>query len=82
MTQNILKLNDSKTNILYLVSPHGVKSLKIPAIQIGAFFITKHQEVIFNQSINMDEHVTSSCLALYDPVKNFHCLKTLLTQKG
>ena len=36
MTQNLLKLNDNKTNILYLASPHCVKSLKTPALQMGA----------------------------------------------
>ena len=28
MTQNLLRLNDNKTNILYLASPHCIKSLK------------------------------------------------------
>ena len=36
MTQNLLKLNENKTNILYLASPHCVKSLKTPALQMGA----------------------------------------------
>ena len=35
MTQN-LKLNYNKTNIIYLTSPHHVKSLKTPALQMGA----------------------------------------------
>jgi len=33
MTQNLLKRNDNKTNIIYLTSPHCVKSLKTPALQ-------------------------------------------------
>ena len=37
MTQ---KLNDNKTNILYLTSPHCVKSLKTPALQMGVSSIT------------------------------------------
>ena len=36
MTQNLLRLNDYKTNIIYFVSPHCVKSLKTPALQISA----------------------------------------------
>jgi len=32
---NLLRLNDNKTNILYLASPHCVKSLKTPALQMG-----------------------------------------------
>jgi len=40
MTQNLLKLNDNKTHMLYLASPHCVKSLKTPALQMGASSIT------------------------------------------
>jgi len=40
MTQNLLKLNDTKTNIIYLASPHRVKSLKTPALQMGSSSIT------------------------------------------
>jgi len=40
MTQNLLKLNDNKTNILYLASPHCVKSPNTLALQMGAPLIT------------------------------------------
>ena len=66
MTQNLLKLNDNKTNMIYLALPHCVKSLKTPALQMGASSITpnvsvKNLGVIFDQCINMHEHVTSVC---------------------
>ena len=85
MSQNHLKLNDSKTNIIYLTSPHCVKSLTTPALQMGASSITpngsvKNLGVIFNQCIKMHEHVTSVCRAAYYHLKNIHCLKALLTQ--
>ena len=87
MTQNLLKLNDNKTNILYLASPHCVKSLKTPALQMGASSITpngsvKNLGVIFDQCINMHEHVTSVCRAAYYHLKNIHCLKAFLTQES
>jgi len=55
MTQNLLKINDSKTNI---ISPHCVISLKTPTLQMGASSITpngsvKNLGVIFDQCINM-----------------------------
>jgi len=58
MTQNPLRLNDNKTNIIYLASPHCVKSLKIPALQMGAFLITPNGSLqnlgfILHQCINM-----------------------------
>ena len=40
MTQNLLGLNDTKTNIIYLALTHCVKSLMTPAIQVGASSIT------------------------------------------
>jgi len=45
MTQNLLKLNDNKTNIIYLVSPHCVKSPKTPVLQMGASSITPNGSV-------------------------------------
>ena len=65
MTKNLLKLNENKTYILYLASPHCVKSLKTPALQMGASSITPNRSVtnlgvIFNQCINMHEQVTSA----------------------
>ena len=86
MTQN-LRLNDNKTNIIYLASPYRVKSLKTPALQMGASSITpngsvKNLDVIFDQCINMYEHVTSVCRAAYYHLKNIHCLKSFLTQEA
>jgi len=40
MTQNLLRLNDNKTNVIYLASPHCVKSIKTPSLQMGASSIT------------------------------------------
>ena len=86
MTQNLLRLNDNKI-IIYLASPHCIKSLKTPALQIGASLITpygsaKNLGVIFDQCINMYEHVTSVCRAAYYHLKNIHCLKAFLTPQS
>jgi len=40
ITQNLLNLNENKTNIINLASPHCVKSLKTPAVQMDASWIT------------------------------------------
>ena len=87
MTQNLLKLNDIKTNILYLASSHCVKFLKTPALQMGTSSITpngsvKNLGVMFDQCINMHETVTSVCRAAYYHLKNIHCLKAFLTQES
>ena len=54
---------------------------------MGASSITpngsvKNLGVIFNQCINMHEHVTSVCRAAYYHLKNIHCLKAFLTQES
>jgi len=63
------------------------KSLKTPALQMGASSIThngsvKHLGIIFGQCINMYEHVTSVCRAAYYLLKNNHRLKAFLTQES
>jgi len=54
---------------------------------MGASSITpngsvKNLEVIFDQCINMHEHVTSVCRAAYYHLKNIRRLKTFLTQES
>ena len=87
MTQNLIKLNDNKTNILYLASPYCAKSLKTPSLQMGEPSITpngsvKNLGVIFYQCIKMYEHVTSVFQTAFYHFKNIHCLKAFLTQEA
>ena len=54
---------------------------------IGASSITpkgsiQNLGVIFDQCINMYQHVTSVCRAAYYHLKNIHCLKAFLTQES
>jgi len=82
-----LILNDNKTNIIYLASPQCVKSVKTPVLHMGASSITsndsvKHLRVIFDNCINMYEHVTSVCWAAYYQLKNIYRLKAFLTQEA
>ena len=81
---NLLKRNYNKTNIMYLASPHWVKDT---SIRDDAFSITPNGSltnlrVIFDQCINMHEHVISVCRAAYYHLKNIHCLKAFLTQES
>ena len=63
MTQNLLIINDNKTNIMYLVSPHCLKPQKTPTLLLIAPSIipngsVKNQWVIFDKCINMYKHVS------------------------
>jgi len=70
MTQNLLKLNDNKTNIIYLASPYCVKFRKTPILQMSPSSITPNGSitnlgVIFDQYFNMHENFISVCRAAY-----------------
>jgi len=84
---NLLRLNDNKTNIIYLASRHCINSRKTSPLLMGASLITPNGSVQnlvvnFDQCINMYEHVTSVCSAASYHLKNIHCLKALLTQEA
>jgi len=58
-----------------------------PALQMGTSSITPDESVknlglISDKCINMYEHVTSVCRAVYYHLKNVHCLKIFLTQEA
>jgi len=60
MTQHFLNLNDNQINIIYLASPHYVKSVRTPALQMGAYLITPKGSVknigdMFGNCINRYE---------------------------
>ena len=60
ITQNLQKLNNKKTNIIYFASTHCVKSLKTVVLQMSGFSITpngsvKNLGVIFIECINIYE---------------------------
>jgi len=80
MIQNILRLNDNKTNIIYLASSKCAKSLNMPALQMGGSSITpirsiQNLRVTFDKHINMYKHITSICLVVVYHLKNIHCSK-------
>jgi len=85
--ENLPRLNDNKIYIIYLALPHCVKSLWTASLQVGASSIIPNGPVqilgvIFDQCINMYEHVTSVCRAAYYHLKNIHYLKAFLTQEA
>jgi len=87
MTQNLLKLNDDKTDIIYMASSYYAKSLKTPGLHIGELCITpscsvRDLGVIFDKFLNMNDHVTSVCRAAYYHLKNIRSLKPFLSQEA
>ena len=61
MIQNLLRLNDNKTIIIYLASLHYLKFLKTPSLEMSASLITpkgsvKNLAVFLDKCINMSHH--------------------------
>ena len=86
ITQNLLRLNDNKTNIIYLAPSHCVECLSTPTVQMYASLITpngslKKLGVIFDKCIKMYEQVTSLRTSAYYYLKNIYCLKESLPHK-
>ena len=73
MTQTLLRPNVNKTNIIYLASPHCVKSLTTQHYRWVKSSITLNGSVIYI-GIIFDQ-----CINYY--LKKIHCLKALLTQE-
>ena len=83
MTQNMLKLNDDKTDIIYMASPHCAKSLLTPGLDIGESCINpsstvRNLGVLFDKYLTMSDQVTSVCKAAYYHLKNIRSLKPFL----
>ena len=87
MTHNLLKLNDDKTDIIYIASPHFAKSISVPTIkvddtQIEPSLKVKNLGVIFDQFLTMDDHITTVCKASYFHLKNIRSLKPYLSREA
>ena len=70
LTQNMLKLNDEKTEVILFTSKHGLKSLPNIADSVGAqqqlqSSSVRDLEVLYYQHISMTQQVNSVCRTGY-----------------
>ena len=70
MSHNLLKLNEGKTDIIYLSSSYNAKSLKTPGLHTGESCITPSGSVIdlgviIDKFLDMNDHVTMVCRAAF-----------------
>ena len=87
MTHILLKLNEGKTDIIYLSSSYNPKSPKTPGIHNAESCITpsgsvRDMGVIFDKFLDMNDHVTIVCRAAYYHLKNIRSLKPFLSQEA
>ena len=80
----MLKLNDDKTEVLYISSPYFQKSLPNPTLKIDQSNITsttsaRNIGVIFDNSDQMRELITSVCRASHFHLRNIGSIRHYLT---
>ena len=84
MSKKMLKLNDDKTEVLYITSPYFQKSLPNPTLKIDQSSITpttsaRNIGVIFDNSNQMKEHITTVCRASHFHLRNIGSIRRYLT---
>ena len=84
MSKKMLKLNDDKTEVLYISSPYFQKSLPNPTLKIDQSSITpttsaRNIGVIFDNCGQVREHITSVCRASHFHLRNIGSICRYLT---
>ena len=84
MSQKMLKLNDDKTEVLYITSPYFKKAFSTPNLNIDQSRITATTSArnigeIFDDCVQLKEHIKSVCRALHFHLRNIGSIRCYLT---
>ena len=84
LTRDMLNLNDEKTEVILFTSKHGLKSLSNITITVGEqqqlqSCSVRDLGVIYDQHLNMSQHVHSVCRTGYYHLKNIGRIRRYLT---
>ena len=84
LTSNLLKLNDTKTDVLIISSPHYLQAVTDIHIQVGDVSIAssksvKNLGVLFDQTLGLKQHITHICQSAFMQLRNIRCLKQYLS---
>ena len=84
MGNNVLKLNDSKTDVLILASPHDLPHVIDTAIEVGDVSITSSQSVrnlgiVLDQTLSIKQHITHVCKSAFIHLQNIRYLKPYIS---
>ena len=85
LTRNMLKLNEEKTEVILFTSKHGLKSLSNMTVTVGEqqqlqSSSVRDLGVIYDQHLNMSQHVRSVCRTGYYHLRNIGRIRRYLTQ--
>ena len=87
MLAHKLKLNDDKTEVLVLSSPHFRNSLIIPDFQVETTSVVpssavRNIGVIFDSSLSMKQQISSICKVAHFHLRNIGCIRKFITQEA
>ena len=85
MSINFLKLNDEKTELLFLGSPHNLSKCSINSVKVGESVISASDKVrnigaIFDPQLNMEQQVSSTCRSAWFRVHQIGKLRPYLSK--
>jgi hypothetical protein len=85
MTNNMLKLNDSKTEFFIAISPFNQRKMPPVQLQIGSEIVTPSDNVrnlgiIFDSQLSMSPHITGLCKSLSFQLRNISRTRRFLDQ--
>ena len=85
MRRNMLKLNDSKTEILCIGSKHmmsnaGVSSLAVGESNVQVTTSARNIGVIMDDRLSMADHINATCKSAYLNLRNIACARRYLTE--
>ena len=83
-TVNKLQLNEDKTEaLLFAYSCHGLpSSISVGQSAIPFAVSARNLGVIFDNSLNMRDHITRVCQGAYFEIRRISCIRHLLTQEA
>ena len=85
MVNNKLKLNDNKTELIYIGTPYQLRKLIPRNLKIGNNEIIPSESVrnlgiIFDKELNMKQHISSVCKQCFYHLRNVQQIRPYLTQ--
>lgn len=86
-TANKLKLNEDKTELLVLCTPHQRKKVTLSSLTVGSVTV-KAADVVrdlganFDEHLQMDTHVSAVCQSAYTQLRKICRIRSVLTQES
>ena len=86
MLENKLKLNDDKTEVIFLGTDIRLKEVKSTKVKIGESLIfpankVKNLGVVFDENLNMDKQVKATCKSGFYHIKNLWRIRKFLNEE-